>query len=58
MPRCSFCKAGIEKGTGKMIVEKTGRALYFCTKRCEKNMLVLRRDPRHIKWAAGEKKGK
>ncbi|OIO63611.1 50S ribosomal protein L24e [Candidatus Woesearchaeota archaeon CG_4_10_14_0_2_um_filter_33_10] len=48
--RCSFCKQNINKGTGKIYVQKTGKVLYFCSSKCEKNMLKLKRKPRTTKW--------
>jgi len=47
---CSFCKQNIKKGTGKIYVQKTGKLLYFCSSKCEKNMLKLKRKPRTTKW--------
>jgi len=48
--RCSFCKQNINKGTGKIYVQKTGKLLHFCSSKCEKNMLKLKRKPRTTKW--------
>ena len=58
MARCIFCNQTIEKGTGKIFVLKTGRALNFCSHKCEKNMLKLKRKARDLKWtgAEGEKR--
>lgn len=50
MSRCSFCGNIIEKGTGSMFVKKDGKILYFCSSKCEKNLLKLGRIPRRIKW--------
>jgi len=50
MPRCDFCRKHIEPGTGKMFVRKDGKAFDFCSSKCEKNMLKLRRKPRTTKW--------
>jgi large subunit ribosomal protein L24e len=50
MARCSFCKEVIEKGTGKIFVKTDGKILNFCSNKCEKNMLKLKRKPREIKW--------
>jgi large subunit ribosomal protein L24e len=47
---CSFCGEEIEVGTGKMYVRRDGRVLYFCSGKCEKNMLKLKRNPRKLKW--------
>ena len=48
--KCSFCKQNINRGTGKIYVQKTGKMLYFCSSKCEKNMLKLKRKPRTTKW--------
>jgi len=55
MPRCSFCNKNIEKGTGKMYVTKVGKVFNFCSMKCEKNLLKLKRKPRDYKWASKEK---
>ena len=52
MAKCSFCGTNIEPGTGKMFVKKDGKILYFCSRKCEKNMLVLKRKPRDTRWTA------
>jgi len=48
--KCSFCNREIEKGTGKMYVKKDGKIFYFCSSKCEKNHLKLKRKARDIKW--------
>ncbi len=55
---CSFCGYEIEPGTGKMYVRRDGRILYFCSGKCEKNMLKLKRNPRKLKWTKYYVKGK
>jgi len=47
---CSFCGSEIEVGTGKMYVRRDGKVFYFCSGKCEKNMLKLKRNPRKLKW--------
>ncbi|MET1124964.1 MAG: 50S ribosomal protein L24e [Archaeoglobaceae archaeon] len=54
---CSFCGYEIEPGTGKMFVRRDGRILYFCSGKCEKNMLKLKRNPRKLKWTKYYVKG-
>ena len=54
--KCSFCKQEIEKGTGKMFAKADGKIFYFCSRRCEKNMFKLGRDPTRTRWVAKEKK--
>lgn len=56
MVKCSFCGYEIEKGTGKMFVYKTGKSIYFCSAKCEKNTLKLKRNPVNIKWTKFHKK--
>ncbi|MFH1409901.1 MAG: 50S ribosomal protein L24e [Nanoarchaeota archaeon] len=50
--KCSFCKQSIPAGTGKMFVKKDGKLFYFCSMKCEKNLLKLRRKPRETAWVA------
>ena len=47
---CSFCGDEIEPGTGKMFVKKDGTVLNFCTNKCYKNMIELKRVPRTTAW--------
>ncbi len=54
---CSFCGYEIEPGTGKMYVRRDGRVLHFCSGKCEKNMLKLKRNPRKLKWTKYYVKG-
>jgi large subunit ribosomal protein L24e len=50
MVKCSFCGKTIDKGTGKMLVKKDAKVLYFCSTKCEKNLLKLKRKPREHQW--------
>ena len=50
MVNCSFCGYEIEKGTGKIFVLNTGKILNFCSGKCEKNMLKLKRKAHKLKW--------
>ncbi|MEM0150812.1 MAG: 50S ribosomal protein L24e [Thermoplasmata archaeon] len=50
---CSFCGNEIEPGTGKMYVKKDGSILYFCSSKCQKNMLKLGRNPKNVRWTKG-----
>lgn len=55
MPKCSFCKDDLKKGAGKMYVKKDGKILYFCSSKCEKNMVKLKRKPLKTKWVTKKK---
>lgn len=57
MPNCTFCGNRIEKGTGKIFVFKTGKIAYYCSMKCEKNMLKLGRKARDLKWTKNFIKG-
>ena len=48
--KCSFCGHDIPPGTGINFVRRDGRLLRFCSSKCRKNTLMLRRDPRKLKW--------
>jgi large subunit ribosomal protein L24e len=53
--KCSFCGINIERGTGKIFARNSGKLLFFCSTKCEKNMLKLRRKPRNIEWTVEAK---
>ena len=48
---CSFCSKNITEATGTMFVRKSGKVSYFCSSKCESNMVKLKRNPRKKKWA-------
>lgn len=58
MENCSFCGSTIPPATGKMYVRKDARILWFCSRRCEKNLLKLGRNPRTTTFTAEAKKAK
>jgi ribosomal protein L24E len=43
MVKCTTCGSELRKGTGTMYVFKTGDINYFCSLRCYKNKIVLKR---------------
>jgi len=47
---CSFCGREIEPGTGSMYVKKDGTVMLFCTNKCSKNMIDMKRVPRRVTW--------
>jgi len=47
---CSFCNNDIPQGTGKIYIKNDGKVLNFCSRRCEKNLLKLRRNPKTTRW--------
>ena len=44
------------KGTGKIYVFKTGKIANYCSMKCEKNELKLKRTARDLKWTKKFKK--
>jgi len=57
MVQCSFCGTDIPTGTGVMYVKKDAKQLFFCSRKCEKNLLKLKRKPRTKKWTTSYVKG-
>jgi large subunit ribosomal protein L24e len=47
---CSFCGNEIEPGTGKMYIKKDATIFFFCSNKCQKNMVKLKRVPRRVRW--------
>lgn len=39
-----------------MFVKKDGTVLQFCSSKCDKNMLELKRAPRKVTWITKKKK--
>ncbi len=40
----------MQRGTGKMSVKNDGRIYYFCSSKCEKNLMKLSRTARRTRW--------
>lgn len=47
---CNFCGTQIEPGTGILYVRKDGNTLNFCSRKCQVNMVQMKRVPRRVKW--------
>ena len=58
MVRCSFSGKEIPQGKGIMYVKSDGKVLYFYDRKCEKNMLKLKRKPQEVSWTEEGKKAK
>lgn len=50
MPRCSFCKQNYEIPRGLTLILNDGNILYFCSSKCRKNQLKLKRDNKKVNW--------
>ena len=55
---CSFCGKDIPRGTEMIFVNKRGKAWYYCSSKCDKNMNKLGRKPRETKWTLAYKEEK
>ena len=55
--KCDFCGKEIPIGTGMIYVQKDGKPLYFCSSKCKKNAVVLKRDSKLLKWTTSYTKG-
>lgn len=51
MVKCTFCGENIARGTGKMYVQKDGKVFNFCSNKCEKNQIKLKRVAIHTRWS-------
>ncbi len=50
MAECSFCGKEMPEGTGMMYVQKDATTYFFCSGKCEKNQLRLKRSRAKVKW--------
>lgn len=50
MQKCSFCGKTYEFPRGLTYVTTDGKIIYFCSSKCRKNTLKLKRDKRKVEW--------
>jgi large subunit ribosomal protein L24e len=50
MPRCSFCKQIYEFPRGLTYILTDGNIKYFCSSKCRKNDLYMKRDNKKVNW--------
>ena len=53
--KCSFCGKEMKPGTGIIYVTNDGKLHYFCSSKCFKNALKLKRIPRKVEWVRKKK---
>jgi large subunit ribosomal protein L24e len=56
MPACSFCGIDIPKGRGYLYAKKDGTTFYFCSSKCRRNQIGLKRVGKKVKWAKKTRK--
>ncbi|MFB5648389.1 MAG: 50S ribosomal protein L24e [Candidatus Nitrosomaritimum aestuariumsis] len=54
---CNLCNRTVAKGSCTMFAKNDGTVLWFCSAKCKKNALELKRDPRKLKWTKKYVKG-
>lgn len=55
MAKCTFCGTEIERGTGFIYVEKIGKAHFYCSEKCFRNV-QLGRKAKNVRWTQEFKK--
>ena len=55
MPVCSFCKKTYQVPRGLTVFTFDGRTIYYCSSKCRKNNLKLKRDPKKVNWIRKDK---
>ena len=56
MAKCSYCSTEIPPSTGCLYVRKDGKTFWYCSTKCERNNIKLKRKPQNLKWITKEKK--
>ncbi|HET9357996.1 MAG TPA: 50S ribosomal protein L24e [Nitrososphaeraceae archaeon] len=54
---CFFCGKLVSMGRGTMLAKNDGSVQWTCSNKCRKNLRVLKRDPRKLKWTSKYVKG-
>jgi len=50
MPRCTFCKQNYEFPYGMTLILNDGNIMYFCSSKCRRNAIKLKRDNKKVNW--------
>ena len=50
MPKCNFCGKDESHYKGINVIKNDGTIQYFCSGKCRKNSLKLKRDRRNVRW--------
>jgi len=50
MVKCDFCGTDLPVGGGKLYAKKDGTSYHFCSNKCEKNFIDMKRKPVKVKW--------
>lgn len=55
---CSFCGDELAKGSGAIYVKKDGTIFFFCSSKCKRNQLNLKREGRRQMWTTASRQFK
>jgi large subunit ribosomal protein L24e len=58
MPNCSFCKNSISDGKDRIYAKKDGTVFHFCSSKCKRNALNLKREGRRQNWTTASREFK
>jgi len=50
LQKCAFCGNEFSQGTGIMYIRGDGAIMWFCSSKCRKSAVKLKRDARKLKW--------
>ena len=50
--KCSFCGEDVVVGQGITMIKNDGTITNYCSSKCRKNALKLKRDARKLKWTS------
>ncbi len=52
MVKCFFCGKNEDSFKGIHLIKNDGTIVYFCSGKCRKNALKLKRDKRRVRWTS------
>ena len=52
MTKCFFCGGEFPEIKGVHLIKNDGSISFFCSSKCRKNSLKLKRDKRKLKWTS------
>jgi len=50
MTKCTFCGKEESPHKGTHVITNKGETNYFCTSKCQRNSIKLKRDKRKVRW--------
>ena len=48
--KCIFCKREFKEPRGLTVFTFDGKTIHYCSSKCRKNHIFLKRDPKKVKW--------